>query len=259
MIVAGVGFAVLFVGLAVVIMIGGMPRRILQSPTLKNGRIEGNAWINNNSDRSSPLRGLHLHLLKTAVDGEMIRSAYRDATERLLRNMKALVEMVKPFADSGIYTDRDMPTRVKLYTKYAIDSTEIINDSWKEFVAQPKQNPDPNVKNSYDMSPVFDVLDRATMKMTLLEVIGKEPSADDRRFLSASMPFQFIVDKTVVMETDSGVDATYKFSDVPAGRYYLYAHYESSNGTVAWLIPVEIKDGSVLHVDLHNGTARAIH
>ena len=55
-----------------------------------------------------------------------------------------------------------------------------------------------------------------------------------------------------IASTVADVDGKYLLPDVPPGRYYLFAAFDSTAGNADWLIPVEIKPGQELRQDLHN-------
>jgi hypothetical protein len=55
----------------------------------------------------------------------------------------------------------------------------------------------------------------------------------------------------------TGMNAHYEFTAVPAGRYYLVSSMAMGDETKAWLVPVLIKRGQHLRVDLDNNNVGA--
>ena len=61
----------------------------------------------------------------------------------------------------------------------------------------------------------------------------------------------------VQMATDG--EGKYKFQNIPAGDYYLFAQYSDAASTICWFIPVHVmqQEGAALEVNLANSTAYA--
>ena len=255
MIVAGVVVAVLLVGLGAAVMLGGVPRWTtkskVESPTAviktpKRGRIEGSAWITRNDGATNLLPGLRVQLLKPSVDGETVRLAYTNAMKGHLKNMEEHYAEMARWQNNIGGGPPGTAARSKLYLQEIMAKEEVIVDAAK------------NLHHQQDVAEVYDVLEKSVPSTSWVTTFGVSPSFADMAALTAAIPFQVIVDKTTVMEMDTGVEAKYEFSDIPAGRYYLYAHFESTGGNITRLIPLEVANRTSLRQDLHNGTARAI-
>jgi len=187
--------------------------------TPKIGSISGNVWVNKEDGSSDLLRGIHVEVLRTEVSGRVIQ----DILLTEARDWQKDADANRKKASDGFISD--------FYRSEAEKDQHSADLAKSTAQRVPTRNVD--LLTSYQVA----------QKCAKYELPAFEPA----------------ISETAVADTRSDVQGKFELANIPAGNYYLHAASGSRVFYIEWLIPVTVKAGQDVKVDVFNENAVNIH
>lgn len=195
------------------------------------GEISGAAWLENTSGQSDVLRGLTICILRPALKAD-VEPYY---SEELENHQEVLAACRRDLAEPPL--DDPIKEIVRKLNIESIPRREREIADIKRRILRLPENADVTLTTFADVfaSHIDGPLSADVLSMSV----------------GHWMP---ILKRLLVKGAETGIEGKYLISDVPPGKYYIYAQHRAANGAwVVWCLPITAKQGEVSQINLFNG------
>ncbi len=194
--------------------------------------ITGGAWVINKLGQSNVIRGLHVVLIPESTRAGVIADLIKECKNRAIIE-RVTYETMLPELRKG---------RTVVEGVNAREATRIIGikgDAEKatdEMLAMASERP-------MDVKRLFIAARSTAFGTDGIDRIVKDEVWD--RAMSRLQPRESVTD----------IDGKYILSEIPGGRYYIYARHATDYSVVEWLIPIVVDKSENMACDLFNEKA----
>lgn len=207
--------------------------------------VQGGAWLTKRSGSSEPIRGLRLYFIpRMATSSQELAVLQAIAIEiknGIDRNKKSIEKLTEILKKPPRLEDKAVDDLIR----GQLEMKTVLVEQSEKLLENLNRHSDAVLK-----SPAQSVLDIKSLFNLSLHPLKDEETA-------FSIAWDAFVLRDAVASTHTNVDGKYSVQ-IPGGRYYTYAKYESDRSVVEWIIPVEATDSKGISIDFHNETAISI-
>jgi TolA-binding protein len=197
------------------------PAASVGAPAQTSTIISGAAWIVRQTGASDVLRGISVWVVRVNLPSSFVINGIEKSIPWWEQDAKRNQDAAKPYAKGGYIESSDS---YKMYMDDAAKDNEKI---------QHLRGVERSLPAIIETQKAFDILKDASW-------VGVP---------NFSAP--------IVAEGKTDVDGKYTISNLPVGRYYLYASMGDTSPYMDWLIPVQAVGGSI-KIDLYNDNAATL-
>jgi len=214
----------------------------------KPGTISGAAWLTKNDASSVLMRGMNVAAIAPTVStGPIAQQAQssipgwqkdidgnRNLIDRYNQMIKDDEQSIKEFANLGQSTVDSYKSMIAGDKKQIGELEEMIK------------------KDQAKIASIQSLPQTLPATMDVLDAYRLLKGCDMGGF--ASFPKDFVS----LVQTKTNVDGKYTLKDVPAGNVYVIAFFGTSQAWADWMVPLTIKGGEEISLDLQNDNAETI-
>jgi hypothetical protein len=199
------------------------------------GSVTGGAWVINKLGQSNVLRGLEIALLAQYVGAADVADVLEEAKNRAAFAEGFYLGATKAPQDIKTAADREQAATIAGLA----NGKRSIQERAKRILALAPKHP-------VDLKEVYKIIRASGFQGSEFDVVMGDKL------------WSRVVARLRTKETNTTIDAKYKFADIAGGKYYMYALHSTSQSLVEWLAPIDVEKSGEIAFDFFNGSAVTI-